>query len=409
MNILQERKRKKRLWSLPWGYSESFIIILSLFVVSLGIETFSETAAPVIAWPWNMVSLILLGLLSWGLYKQSKRNPFFSWFYSVPASIAGITLFVVPTLLMALVPQQEVNSHYFLFNVTSSWTYTIGVLFFLIILGTVIFKRLSSFTTRNVGFFLNHFGLWLCIASAHLGAGDIQKLNMYLEEGKTVWYGVDKENKIQELDFAIQLRDFSIEEYPSKIAFVERSTGELIQHNHKPCLMDIHEGLRFHYKDANYKVDKLCMSSAPVQERFEPLMAMGATQSAKIVKQLHGEIDTLWISSPSILYKQKIYPLDSATMMLMIKPEVKRFLSEITVFKKSGKIYDRDIEVNKPIRVNGWKIYQTSYNESMGRWSTQSTLELVKDPWLVMVYLGCFIWIVGTFYLIWTGKRKETL
>lgn len=310
---------------------------------------------------------------------------------------------------MALVPQQEESSHYFLFNVTSSWTYTIGVLFFLIILGTVIFKRLSSFTTRNVGFFLNHFGLWLCIASAHLGAGDIQKLNMYLEEGKTVWYGVDKENKIQELDFAIQLRDFSIEEYPSKIAFVERSTGELIQHNHKPCLMDIHEGLRFHYKDANYKVDKLCMSSAPVQERFEPLMAMGATQSAKIVKQLHGEIDTLWISSPSILYKQKIYPLDSATMMLMIKPEVKRFLSEITVFKKSGKIYDRDIEVNKPIRVNGWKIYQTSYNESMGRWSTQSTLELVKDPWLVMVYLGCFIWIVGTFYLIWTGKRKETL
>jgi hypothetical protein len=100
-----------------------------------------------------------------------------------------------------------------------------------------------------------------------------------------------------------------------------------------------------------------------------------------------------------------MYQIDSSTTMLMTKPEAKCFLSEITVYEKTGAVYDTIIEVNKPINIAGWKIYQTSYDETMGRWSTKSILELVKDPWLPLVYLGFFLLIAGTFYLIWTGKR----
>ncbi|RKD89775.1 ResB-like family protein [Mangrovibacterium diazotrophicum] len=392
---------------LPWKYPESFLIAFALFLASLGIEFITGTTAPKISWPANFVSIALLANLSLLLYLLSKKRAVFKWFYSVPASIAGITSFVVPSLLLALIPQKPSDSLFFLYDVTSSWTYTIGVVFFLIILGTVTIKRITKLSKRNIGFFLNHFGLWLCIASAHLGAGDIQKLNMYLEEGKTTWYGIENGNRTEELNFAIKLRDFSIEEYPAKIAFVENSTGEIINQNNKPLMIDPHEGLQFNYKDFDLKIDKLLMSSAPVMNRFEPVLGMGATQSLKILKSNNEAIDTIWISSPSILYRQEMYQIDSSTIMLMTKPEAKRFLSEITVYEKAGAVYDTIIEVNKPIKIAGWKIYQTSYDETMGRWSTKSILELVKDPWLPSVYLGFFLLIAGTFYLIWTGKRKE--
>jgi hypothetical protein len=404
---LQHTKEKKSLWVLPWKYPESFLIAFALFLASLGIEFITGTTAPKISWPANLVSIALLANLSLLLYLLSKKRAVFKWFYSVPASIAGVTLFVVPSLLLALIPQKPSDSLFFLYDVTSSWTYTIGVVFFLIILGTVTIKRITKLSKRNIGFFLNHFGLWLCIASAHLGAGDIQKLNMYLEEGKTTWYGIEYGNRTEELNFAFKLRDFSIEEYPAKIAFVESTTGEIINQNNKPLMIDPHEGLQFNYKDFDFMIDKLLMSSAPVMNRFEPVLGMGATQSLKILKSNNEAIDTIWISSPSILYRQEMYQIDSSTTMLMTKPEAKRFLSEITVYEKAGTVYDTIIEVNKPIKIAGWKIYQTSYDETMGRWSTKSILELVKDPWLPSIYLGFFLLIAGTFYLIWTGKRKE--
>lgn len=406
---MQHTKEKKSLWVLPWKYPESFLIAFALFLASLGIEFITGTKAPRISWPANLISIALLANLSLLLYLLSKKRAVFKWFYSVPASIAGIILFVVPSLLLALIPQEPSDSLFFLYDVTSSWTYTIGVVFFLIILGTVTIKRITKLSKRNIGFFLNHFGLWLCIASAHLGAGDIQKLNMYLEEGKTTWYGIENGNRTEELNFAIKLRDFSIEEYPAKIAFIDNKTGEIINKNNKPLMIDPHEGLQFNYKDYDLKIEKLLMSSAPVLNRFESVLGMGATQSTMITKSYNGMVDTFWISSPSALYRQEMYPIDSSTIMLMTKPEAKRFLSEITVYEKAGAVYDTIIEVNKPIKIAGWKIYQTSYDETMGRWSTKSILELVKDPWLPSVYLGFFLLIAGTFYLIWTGKRKEDM
>jgi hypothetical protein len=404
---LQHTKEKKSLWVLPWKYPESFFIAFALFLASLGIEFITETKAPKLIWPVNLVFLLLLAIISYLIFLLARKRVEFRWFYSTPASIAAVTLFVVPSLLMALIPQKQSESFFFLFDVTSSWTYSIGVIFFLIILGTVTIKRLTKRSKKNIGFFLNHFGLWLCIASAHLGAGDIQKLNMFLEEGKTTWYGIGNGNRTEELNFAVKLRDFSMEEYPAKIAFIESASGQIIKHNNKPLLIDPHEGLQFRYKNFDLKIEKLFMSSAPVMNRFEPVLGMGATQSVKIIKTYNDHTDTFWISGPGILYRQQMYQIDSGTTILMTKPEAKRFLSEISVFEKEGSLYDTIIEVNKPIDISGWKVYQTSYDASQGRWSTQSILELVKDPWLPLVYMGFFLLIAGAFYLIWTGKRAN--
>ena len=71
------------------------------------------------------------------------------------------------------------------------------------------------------------------------------------------------------------------------------------------------------------------------------------------------------------------------------------YLSDVTVYTKKGVALRDTIRVNKPLTVRGWKIYQYSYDEAMGKDSNISVLELVRDPWLPYVYLGIFMMLAG--------------
>jgi hypothetical protein len=62
------------------------------------------------------------------------------------------------------------------------------------------------------------------------------------------------------------------------------------------------------------------------------------------------------------------------------------------------------IEVNKPTRFKGWKLYQISYDTKMGKYSSLSVIEAVKDPWLPVVYIGILFLIAGAIYLFWLGR-----
>jgi uncharacterized membrane protein AbrB (regulator of aidB expression) len=63
------------------------------------------------------------------------------------------------------------------------------------------------------------------------------------------------------------------------------------------------------------------------------------------------------------------------------------------------------LEVNKPRRFGRWKLYQVGYDAQMGKYSTLSVIEAVKDPWLPLVYAGIFMLLTGSVYLFWQGSR----
>ena len=87
----------------------------------------------------------------------------------------------------------------------------------------------------------------------------------------------------------------------------------------------------------------------------------------------------------------------------------KRFASEILVQTKSGRTVEATIDVNKPVEVEGWKIYQFGYDTRMGAMSQTSILELVSDPWMPLVYTGFFMMLAGVLLLLtytrWSYKR----
>jgi hypothetical protein len=78
----------------------------------------------------------------------------------------------------------------------------------------------------------------------------------------------------------------------------------------------------------------------------------------------------------------------------------KRFASDISVYTEDGQTVQGVVEVNKPLKVNGWKIYQYGYDSSRGAESEYSIFQLVHDPWIFWVYLGIFMMIAGALCLM---------
>ena len=117
-----------------------------------------------------------------------------------------------------------------------------------------------------------------------------------------------------------------------------------------------------------------------------------------------GRLGELWEFS----FPYKALRLDSLTSLVMPEREPQRFASKVKVYTQEGTITEDTIEVNRPMEIEGWKIYQLSYDESKGGWSDISIFELVRDPWLPVVYTGIVMMMLGAVCLFVNAqKRKE--
>ena len=87
----------------------------------------------------------------------------------------------------------------------------------------------------------------------------------------------------------------------------------------------------------------------------------------------------------------------------------KRFASEIQILTKSGMNIQTTVDVNKPVEVDGWKIYQYGYDTRMGAMSQYSILELVSDPWLPLVYTGIYMMLGGAVCMFVMGGRRKRI
>lgn len=116
---------------------------------------------------------------------------------------------------------------------------------------------------------------------------------------------------------------------------------------------------------------------------------------------------TGWVTSGSYLFPYQALRLDDGRMLAMPNREPRRFASLVDIYTKSGQNIQTEIEVNKPFSIEGWTIYQLSYNEQMGKWSNLSIFELVTDPWLPVVYVGIFMLLIGAVGMFLTASRKK--
>ena len=78
----------------------------------------------------------------------------------------------------------------------------------------------------------------------------------------------------------------------------------------------------------------------------------------------------------------------------------RRFASDILLVTRSGRHVEATVDVNHPVKVDGWKIYQYGYDTARGAMSDISIFELVRDPWLPYVYAGIYMMLAGAVFML---------
>jgi len=407
--------KQKRPFKQPYGYLEA-LILGAIFVISgFIIEIITPAKGFVFPKsPINIFILLALILIIIFIHIFLTKYYFFKWLSSVPVAISTISWTIFLVLIMAIVPQKVDIFYGFMDKmgftyISENWALIFITFLLLISLGLITIQRAKPFNKKNIGFLLNHLGLWIVIASASIGSGEQIRLKMYVSENSNpVWQAYD-DNNIYELSIAIKLIDFELEQYNPEIALIDNITGDIIIDNKNKIFL-VEKGDEYKLNNLKIRIDDFIPLSVYIDGNYIEFFDQGAAASAKIsVFDKEGElITTSWISSGSSLMNPNILKLDTLYSIALLEPQPKKYSSELELFAKDGTKEKVILEVNKPYTFKGWKIYQLSYDESMGRWSETSVLELVRDPWLPVVYLGLFMILAGVIYIFWFGKyRKE--
>jgi len=364
-----------------------------------------------LVFPYNLISLTTYLLLLVALYKWAGNHPIVRWLSKVPASITSIVFVTILVMIMGIIPQ--IHSENYIVNllglnhITTNWAFFLIIGLFLTCLGLVTIKRIAQFNRSNIGFILNHVGLFVALTAGILGSGDIQRASIELKENEANFTAINQEDGSPiELSFAMLLKDFKLEEYAPKLALIDNESGEIL-HNQGKNLYQIIEGEEYTYDGFEVKVLSYLAMSSPFGSRYVRVNEQGASPAAllKVTNTKTNEIIENWISCGSFAQQYRSLKISTKYSLVMTIPEAKNFSSELEILTPDGDRYPTTIEVNKAHNHDLWEIYQLDYNKGMGKWSTTSTLELVRDPWLPVIYTGIFMMIFGAFYMFWVGNN----
>jgi len=407
-------ENKRKTWIHPWSYREGTIITVAILVLGFVVQAASDGVILRFAgFPWNLIAGLIFMAVLVGAFVLWQKHPVLKWLGGVKAALPAILEFTFLVLLMGFVkqdvePQSAVSRLFGLTHLVHTWPFILINVYLLVLLGIVTLKRLTPFNLKNAGFFLNHFGLFLVLFSTALGSSDMQRVSMNCYEKQTEWRGVDASGKTVEMPVAIQLIKFNIDEFRPKVTIIDNQSGQIVEEKGK-ALFELLDRNAFDLFNYHIDVEQFLETSGKVGEAYFAVNEPGSAPSAKVKvtnKESKNEISG-WICSGSYAHQPEALKLNDKYSLVMLPAEPKKFSSELNIQSKEGKNITTTIEVNQPFRIDGWTIYQLGYNKEMGRWSNLSVLELVRDPWLPVVYFGIFLMMGGAAFLFITGKPKN--
>lgn len=361
--------------------------------------------------PVNLIVIVELFAMTILLHWFFKDKSFIKFFSSGYAAISSLSLFSLLVIIMVLVPQDNsapgIVKLFGLNSVIFTWTYAFATLYMLISLGLVTLRRLFPINLRNFFFFINHFGLFLVLATASLGQADKQRISITVPEGELVWFGYDEKGNYLEPDFAIKLNSFLIDFYAPKLAIVDNEGKMFKAKDYQPA--EIIKGAKIRFK--NHEIIVLDILENAIAVNDSVLFVAGLPE-IPIVAVLLVDNDTILIQNSTSFHAPIIGDIADNVHLAILNPEPKYFGSDISLFTRDG-IKDEKhlIEVNNPLIMNSWIIYQTSYFKSPEFEGYVSVFTAVFDPWLKIVYIGLALLFIGATYLIFSRhtlkKNKE--
>ena len=159
------------------------------------------------------------------------------------------------------------------------------------------------------------------------------------------------------------------------------------------------QGSRFKVQDSGFKSS---ISLAVIQLGLVVALFGGAVGG-----QLREEERLKVSEGTTELFRGLSVTLDDFTMDTYPNGRPKRFASDVVVRTADDKTVSGTVEVNHPLSVGGWKIYQYDYDSEAGAESTYTVLGMVREPWQGVMLAGILLMIAGAILLFFVPSDKK--
>ena len=275
----------------------------------------------------------------------------------------------------------------------------------LLISAILTFRRLLQIR----GLFLIHIGCVLVLAGGIWGSQAGFKIRDSLfgtdtiRSGKMIVYKgmTDKAVETEQggtklLPFSIKLVDFRLEYYRPGLLLIRTITGEGYKIPAEPgTKYDLGDNLgsveivkKFDRFKLIFEGDKRIAIDDP-NGRSNPALEIlliksdGSRQTRYAFERFPGHVN----------------PNDNLTFSY--RRMVRDFISDVEVIEDNKPVAKKSIEVNKPLRFEGYLFYQQGYDDQAGRYTI---LSVTSDNGLGIVYLGYIILCAGVFWHFWFSR-----
>ena len=345
-----------------WKMKEGFVFGAGLILVGLALQF---SVGPIhwsdFAFPINLIFLIVFLLILVLAYWLRRRVRLFSFLLTAEAAVPTLIYAAALTVVMGLTRQVSAHERAIdpigLTQMLSFWPFVLVYLLLATIVGLITLRQILHFRLRELPSLLSHVGLFLVIVTATLGSADMERVKLTATTDMPEWRATHEHFREGNI---LKWRIRVLKNLPLAAPVVTSDTTKYVEWQ------------------SSGAVTALLVEA----QRMKDGRAVGPPTVG-------------WVTCGSYLFPFQELKLTKQLSLVMARREPERYASRIHVYTESQKNIVATVEVNKPVSVDGWRIYQLSYDEAMGRWSETSTFELVKDPWLPAVYVGIYMLLAG--------------
>ena len=356
-------------------------------------------------YPWSAIAAINYLYLLVLAYAFEDRWKWLRSLRDTRSSVVALASMVVMTILFGLTRQDGsvdgVVGALGFTRMTSSWPFILLLVNFVTSLGLAVVDDWRWFRQRKISTLLTHTAVFVALAAAMFGSGDKLRVRMPLYLDRPSYMAVDAAGEEREVPFVVTLREFKMDEYPPKLYIYDSAAESLSQE-----FLSVEDGSAVVGGWKLEVTEYLPMAGRISEsEEYRSMQHVGAAHAAYVVATRSAERIEGWVSCGSYIFEGSALELGEGRVVVMPKPEAKRYLSRIEVEKTDGSVEHFDVEVNHPAKVGAWHIYQSSYDAERGRWSTMSVVECVRDGWYDIVHVA--LWMILAAAAVMFLKRKD--
>jgi len=376
--------------------------ICQLVVIALGFIYQLLGGRIAVPFPWNWGALLFLIVVAGALGIIYRRTPGLCWFSGAPFAVTIITLVAAIGLLGTLIVQEPERADALaklgLRALFTSPPFAAAIALMLCHLAATIGRRLATPRRGQIGFLLNHVGLLLVILGMFAGAAQFIKLILSIHEGETVQQGVDERGTMHDISGTVALNKFEIEKFPPKLIAAE-FTGMK-----EKTISDsdwVATGRHFKVYGTEIYVEQYLPIAFPGDHGEWVATASHGLPAALLRITVGGKQKKAWVTSgiTSLGIIPQSAEIDPLHAVGLEEAQPKAFRSHLTITPSGGSPHAALLEVNQPVKLGDWQLYQSSYEQTMG--GRVSIIQAVRDPALPMVYFGLIMMGLGAFVALW--------